>query len=508
MMDFRVTETAAAVCEILADTFQEQPVDGDFVLPEYCPDVAAVLKCTVTPAVQSRQLTGDRLLTDGTVGIRVMYLDEDRRTVRCCEFSQPFSGAFSLGAVPPDAHIRLTARVDYVNCRAISPRRLDVHGAFTLHLLVTAAAEQSALSAIEGEGVYTRRCRVTGSVPAAFAEKPFTLNETLEPGEGRHPALWMIRSTVTPVLTECRLLMNKAIVKGKLLVKALYALDEAGTTERAAGEIPFSQILDLAGAEESWICDADLSLLSAEVRMEATQAGETPLLAVTAKVLASVWGWRAVETELVCDAYSSFCPLTLEVGEIGSTGLTAVLREERTLRQTCELPSDTVREIPDLWCEVSTAAMTGEGETLSLEGRILWCMLVTEQNGEISYYERAENYSLPFEDGRRDDAPEVQVLSVSFQNAGEGKVELKADLAVTRRCRSDVTRRVLTAAAPDESAAYPPDKAALKICYARRGESLWDIARRCRTSVEAVTEENRLTGDTLAADTMLLIPLS
>ncbi|MBO5798173.1 MAG: LysM peptidoglycan-binding domain-containing protein, partial [Clostridia bacterium] len=59
----------------------------------------------------------------------------------------------------------------------------------------------------------------------------------------------------------------------------------------------------------------------------------------------------------------------------------------------------------------------------------------------------------------------------------------------------------------DEAAAYPPDKAALKICYATAGESLWDIARRCRTSVEAVMEENHLTGDTLPADTMLLIPL-
>ena len=59
----------------------------------------------------------------------------------------------------------------------------------------------------------------------------------------------------------------------------------------------------------------------------------------------------------------------------------------------------------------------------------------------------------------------------------------------------------------DEAAAYPPDKAALKIVYAEKGESLWEIARRSRTAVESIMEENHLSEDVLTADTVLLIPL-
>lgn len=505
-MNFRVTETAAPVCRILADTCQEQPVDGDFQLPEYCPDVAAVLKCTMTPRIQNRQQAGDRLTAEGTVSLRVMYLDEDRQAVRCCEFEKPFSAAFQPGTIPPGAHIRLTLRSDYVNCRAVSPRRLDVHGAFTLHLLAAAAGEQTALSAIEGDGVYTRRCRILSSVPAAFAEKTFTVSETLEPGEGKRPARWIIRSGITPVLSECKVLPNKVILKGRLAAEVLYAAEEDGGTEKVRGEIPFSQILDIPGAGEDWICDADLSLLSSDLRMESTQSGETQLLCVNAKLLAGVWGWKETAQELVCDAYSSRCPLTLEADQITSSGLVSVIREEQILRQTCELPGDSVRDIPDLWCEVTAASVEREGDSLALKGRLLWCMLVTGQNGEISYFERTEDFSLPCEGGEADPAPDVKVIGSSFRSSGDGGLELKADLAVTRRCRRSDTRTVLTAAAPDESAAYPPDKAALKICYARRGESLWDIARRCRTSPEAVAEENRLAGDSLAADTMLLIP--
>lgn len=506
-MDFHVTPTALSVCETLADAFSEQPVDGDFVLPDYCPDMAAVLKCTLTPVVQSRQTSTDRLLADGTVQIQVLYLDEERRCPRRCEFSQPFSASFPLSAPPDGALIRLCARTDYVNCRAVSPRRLDVHGAFTLKLRVTAAREQPALSAVEGEGVYTRRTLLHSTVPAAAAEKPFTLSEVLEP-EGARPAEMMLRCAVTPLVTECKVLMNKAILKGTLLVQALYVTNAGtGETETAQGEIPFSQILDMEGLTEEWLCDTDVTVLSQEVQMAAAPGGESGRLEVNVKLLAALYGWRDVRAEVVCDAYSAHCPLVCESVPVNTACLTEVRRDERTVRQSFELPSETVQDVLDVWCEVSGAGMSGEENALTLDGRLLWCLLTRDNNGTVSYYERAESFSLPYEDGGRDDAPDVRVKSAAASSGGAGRLELRADLAVARRCVRHEACTVLGAVTADEGAPYPPDRAGLKICYARAGESLWEIARRCRTSVEAVMEENHLTGETLSADTMLLIPL-
>lgn len=506
-MDFRVSPTAVPVCETLADTFSEQPVDGDFVLPDYCPDIAAVLKCTLTATVQSRQLSTDRLLADGTAQVQVLYLDEERRCVRFCEFSQPFSASFPLPAVPSGTLVHLSAKTDYVNCRAVSPRRLDVHGAFTLKLRVMAAGEQNAVSAVSGDGVYMRRRPIHSTVPAAMAEKPFTVSEVLEPGEGKRPAEQMLRTSVVPVVTDCKVLANKAILKGELFVRALYVTDAAaGAIDAAEGRIPFSQILDMEGLSEEWVCDADVALLSADVHMDTSQGGETGLLAVNVKLLATLCGWRETAAEVVGDAYSVHCPLMCETATLVTADFDGVRRDDRNVRQSFELPSETVQEVLDVWCEPSGVGMSGDGDGVSLDGRLLWCMLVRDRDGTLSYYERAETFSLPYEDGGRDETPDMRITHTSFQ-MGSGKLELRADMTVTRRCLQTATSTVLSTATADETAAYPPDKAALKICYANRGESLWEIARRCRTSVEAVMEENHLTGDTLAADTMLLIPL-
>jgi hypothetical protein len=151
--------------------------------------------------------------------------------------------------------------------------------------------------------------------------------------------------------------------------------------------------------------------------------------------------------------------------------------------------------------------MTKEEEQVTLEGRLMWCMLVQDSRGEVSYFERTEPFSLPYADGGWDAAPVVQVHRTEYQTVGGGKMELHTCLSVTRRCETAEDHTVLSCVSADESAAYPIDKAALKIVYAERGESLWEIARRSRTAVETIMEENHLTGDVLAADTMLLIPL-
>lgn len=40
-MDLKVMNKGIAVCETLFDDFDEASVDCDFVLPDYCPDIAA-----------------------------------------------------------------------------------------------------------------------------------------------------------------------------------------------------------------------------------------------------------------------------------------------------------------------------------------------------------------------------------------------------------------------------------------------------------------------------------
>lgn len=48
-MDYMLNREALAAGEVLYDGSQEQPVDLDISLPDYCPDIQRILKCQVYP---------------------------------------------------------------------------------------------------------------------------------------------------------------------------------------------------------------------------------------------------------------------------------------------------------------------------------------------------------------------------------------------------------------------------------------------------------------------------
>ena len=96
--------------------------------------------------------------------------------------------SFAVKNVSVGAMIQVTAKTDYVNCRATSPRRLDVHGAFTVKLKITAEGGREVVCDATGGGLYTRNQPVSYSVPAASAEKTFTISEVLDLGSGKPPA--------------------------------------------------------------------------------------------------------------------------------------------------------------------------------------------------------------------------------------------------------------------------------------------------------------------------------
>ena len=92
----QVVTKAIAVCDTVFDDCDERPVDSDFVLPDYCPDIAAVLKCTLEPVIQNKQLSGDRVSADG-----VAFLRPDG--------GDSFSGSVRLRQRCADEHPRRTS---------------------------------------------------------------------------------------------------------------------------------------------------------------------------------------------------------------------------------------------------------------------------------------------------------------------------------------------------------------------------------------------------------------
>ena len=98
-----------AVCanEVVYDSVVEVPLENDVILPDYCPDIVKVLKCTVNACVSSTQVQGRQMTLEGMCTVHLLYLGEDSAgsslQLRSIDTRMPYSKTVDLKRVSPKA---------------------------------------------------------------------------------------------------------------------------------------------------------------------------------------------------------------------------------------------------------------------------------------------------------------------------------------------------------------------------------------------------------------------
>lgn len=506
-MDNLLKKQTISVSHYALDCQEECAISGDYTLPEYCPDVATVLKCLVTPRVQNRQWSGEQLLVDGVAAVRVLYLDEERRCLREAEFTQPFSCSMRtegrVDAVP--AALELSTK--YVNCRAVGPRRLEVRGAIALSARAECAMDSELTLASEDPHLYTKCETAAFDTPVGSSEKVLAISESLDFPETLPPAEMLLGGDCRAAIRECRVLTGKAIVKGQVYFHQLYTDDlNAGTTHSLDFVVPFSQILDIDGAEDGQPHSAHVLLLSDTERCTVGPDGENSVLEVTAKLLVQFRAYRRCEVPLLLDAYHGRCPVTVDTRDVSLRAHMGCRWENTVLPMQLELPTGVLQEILDVWAQPQGLDNCCEKGTARISGRLLVCMLVRDGDGQIAYYERPEEYRLEYPCSGNDLQAHVTVTELHYRVV-DNKLELKVTLCVALEMGQHTTRRMIQTVRLHQDAPYGEQRATTLLYYAQPGEELWEIGRKCHTSPDWIRQENDLSGDRLNQSSVLIVPI-
>ncbi len=506
-MDLQTSRQTIAISDVILDSFLEQGVECDMILPDYCPDVVKILKCSVTPVILSTQLSGNKVEAEGAASIRLYYLAEGG-TLHCYEQKYPFEKAAELKETPLRPVAEASAVLDYVNCRAMSQRRVDIRGAVTVHLRVEGQKEQSIISAAQGDGVCLRSRQFPVTRLIGSASRQFTLREELDPVPGS-PAMEAILHTFgCAALTEYKVISGKIIAKGELRLQILYRPQQEGEGSSLPlsmdYRLPISQILDVDGAEEGNLCEVFFEPGDIIVTLKNEGAPGEEKISLSALMFAKARVYENLEVSLADDCYSTQYACTYNAAPLRLEQSTAMVDDRRQQRASMELPEEAAGEILALWGDISAVTLNEEGLSAQLDLHLLAC----DGEGVPVYFERSLELPAPItlQPGEEMADPRIQLEELGYTRSGN-HLELSCDLRVT--CRRNISHifSAIQEITVDETHPKPPRTAALTIFFARKGESLWEIARQYSTSIDAIMEENTLSEDVLPENRMLMIPM-
>ncbi len=496
----------------IPDAVQEQSVELDYVLPDYCPDFFRLLSCTADALITEQEVSEGTLNYTLKVRLHVLYCGEQSSAVQAVtqqltyHKQLPFPAELSAAEEPV---FRLTAEPSYMNCRAVSHRRIDLRGAVRIRIQMSGESRCEVISGAEGLHVRCRTDNVQYISQIFRTQKRFVLSEDFQIAPSQPALLSVLRDHVSLSVTETRIVAGKLIVKGEAAVTLLYAAENS--IETLTSVFPFSQIVEQNGLSDEMPCAVTASLNDILLTPESENDGNIRLIHCDLQILLQSEAARSTEAALLTDLYSTVHPVTLQTQDIPLLSAPAEHTETMQMKVTLTQPENVLTKVYAAWAEpagVQSAPDPDNAEGTVLSGTLHCSVLAADAENRPMMLEQDAPFSwqLPFRSTGQS-LPHLTVRSCGYMLSGPEQVMLQPELLLSGSVMQQVPHRLLTDIRIDREERLPVDEDyALRLYFGQPSESLWEIAKRYHTAPEAVREENALTDDVLQSAQMLLIP--
>jgi hypothetical protein len=509
-MDLSVKRDTVRINETVFESTAEHPVECDVVLPDYCPDIARILKTEACAVVDSKTLETDRLTVNGNLCVKIIYVPDNSSDIRCFTYDNDFTHTFDKSGIEHDDFAKACAKIDYVNCRSIGPRRLQIKACISITAKVWSCRDEEFITGCEDDKIEMLSRPMKMSSLVGTAEKAFEVEEELEVGYGKPAVAAIIRSDATAIVQDCKTIKNKIIAKGELQLHTLYTpVDESTKIEVMDNTVPISQIIEIEGVDENSVCSVTFTVSTVKVEVTADGDGETRILMMTAMLNAQASARNTQEITAVTDAYSPVFDMDIQVKPVSVERVVDVIRSNQSVRLSADVPGEGISSVKDCTVRVDSANARAENGRLIISGEMVVSAIGTDmQDGPACIeksvpYEISEQMSAQCDNIRCD--PDISIMSVAFSLAA-GKIEVRADCVINAIVFGLNTESLISEMSLDETKPRQCSQKALTLYFAEKGESLWSIAKHFNTSMNAIKKENNIDDDNLQERSMLLIP--
>ena len=497
---FRDTLSAAGgSCTVKA----EIPIETEILISDYLPQVFKIVKCFARPVVLQKQLQPGRLTLEGYIRCIVYYQGEDGAGLCQTEQKLPFNKSVELPSFEFSSWSAVVeGETEYLNCRAVNSRRIEVRGAFGLVASVHTQCRTEVITALSDGGAEQQQTLLQGVRCAAVLDKLITADGDLRFPQ---PPAAILDITGSAVLRELKLLNGKGVAKGEIRASCAWRAQGDKTLQSQTVTVPFNQILDVEGLTEDCLCQCAVEPVGfAVAEGEDGSPGK-----LTATSMLHLRAWRPYELNCVTDAFSTQYQVRSESAPLTAEQLACKLDDTAAVTCSGPLPDENTRLLA---CCVAfgPAAVEQREDGPVLTARVLVTAFGQNSLEEIDSYDKSAELTLPLP--VKETGELIPECWLSAQDVQAGCAGGNLEVTVTVRAQGAVLSResrpfVSSIEIGDPLAPADPD-ISLRVYYAQPGEELFDIARRFHVSPGQMLEANGLEPDTrtLAAARRLLVP--
>lgn len=515
-MSFELNTQNIQINESIKSANIRTVVDTDVIVPDSKPDVLNVLQINALSSVTEKYIQKDHITVSGMIDYTILYSgDEEKVSVKSINFRTPFSQQIEVSGVEDDMFNYVKSEVRHIEYYIQNSRKINVKAVVALDTNVVNSGVAPVVSGISADAALPVKNDVIKSFNLAVcSENSFEVEDTLKL-PGANPTIDdILKSDIRLESRELKVVNNKAVAKGNLIINTLYTYDE--DIYYMENEVPFTEIIDVEGINPDMHSDIEYSVTDAMFTVEKDENGDNSEVYVKIRINSLIRAYEDEQFDVVSDVYSPDYELTVQKKSLNITEIVDAVNTTLTVTDSITVKDNMPEmvKIYNLIAKPYVESTSVQGDYAVIEGYINVQLLYLSDSDTSPVYCVSKDIPFTQRCETSGDAKGAAVsASVRTEHAGYSfKSGTEAEVRVALHLDANVVREnsveVITDIQINEDALIDKkSQPGIIIYFAEASDTLWDIAKRYNTTISEIASINKIGEDEmLHSRQQLLIP--
>ncbi|MGL5677602.1 MAG: DUF3794 and LysM peptidoglycan-binding domain-containing protein [Cellulosilyticaceae bacterium] len=478
--------------------------ERDLIVPDGKPDMQRVMYLDGNMSIDQVDVQDDRVVYKGQVDVTILYLPEKSgEEVYSMRGSIPLEDFIIIEGIDPSQKVELDYNIEHMHWNILNERKINVKSIIQVRVASTKPKETVIVTGTEGlNSAQTRTKAIDIVQPAKTGQDNIMVKDELTIMQGKDSIGEILKMNTSIKEEQIKRTDTEILYNGIIELNTLYkGQSDERPLQVITHRIPFSGALDVIKDDDEMYWNCDLEVKPTFVQIQPDFDGEDRIIEIECMIGSKYNTFNKLVEEVVDDIY---CPgKKIEMVNKDEDYMNLVVRGNTRMPKKEVMSLTGAAPEADQIFSVKLTPVIDEKEVQNdkltirgmMETKVIY--LGNEEGGQV---EEAIDM-LPF-------VQEIALPGVTKTNYIETDVRAKdinvspynkTDILVeyVLECVADVYRKdqlhtITGIEAKDmvkeEMNAYP----SITVYVVRKGDTLWDIAKRFNTTVGDIAEINEL----------------
>lgn len=499
------------VCKYVGHERKARTIEGEIILQDIKPDILSIVKVTRELCIHHKMVGDNKVKIEGHLDICLIYIaDDDTNSQRAMSSKIDFSEVVDFKGVNEDSIIKLKYEIGNVEYRVLTGRKVSIKVPVTFDIKAFNNCDINIVKGVMNDDeMQIQKKNQSLCSPIMKNTSDIEIKENIKLDESNSPISEILCCNICFLDREYKLSYNKILAKADAKIKIVYIADnERQNVETYETSVPVMGFIDFDGINDESVISIEYDILDYCIR-PTYQDMQANAFSIEANIKVTAFACENREVELITDFYAPKFVLNTESQTNNIVKSIVDLSENIELAQTLVVPELDNTNI--LFFEGNSYInekniLNGK---IAIAGNVDINILYCKKDSRIIENKRLE---LPFQQvikidnisSEMDPIISANVEDIEYKQNGENQIQVKIKINVgVIADKEENINSITKLEILDEEV---PSMPSMVVYFVKSGDTLWNIAKKFRSTVEYIRETNGLTSDTIYPGQRLLIP--